>query len=609
MPRWNGPLFTVFIFTLSILLFPATSLAILEQEGNTNRESPYPSFLADIELILTDSSGQYDSSHGTGAFIAPNVVVTAAHVVTPPPGYQQVAIVVTALERGEGGQRPQPIRILHSQNAEGYLPDAQLESPVGSDMAVLVLPRALDVDVLHLPEEVGVTVEEHDEMAGTVYGQMIPDRERIGEAYDQLFEADGQLTQMGWEEFESGPDGDLRRQSAASNIILSGALPNEHRSGDGAFAPFVRIRIPRAPQSLQGPMAPPHVLAGIPRDGTTANLQMDRETFITTAYAAARRLPFHLGDSGAPLISRAPGGELYLAGVISMAWPATSDEGETFFELAISTGSAHNILDTIHRAHPDFRILNGEEGIVRPENVSFWADPNGNVPTLANWRDDDGLLLAELPDDLPDEENVAQLCSPIGPNHSDFCRRLRSEPTTEYDVRVISMTVDAPNRFVNPDGSHPLESSQQTQYRISGQIVYFSPQDVSYNSTTESPFDENPPGRALSIPEATPVRLTMENLHETESDLYFPGSSTSATITANETDPMFCIGTPPESGVFAHTANSTEVVIPGGQASCIVANETTRNSSDNSYDIHLEGPDSNDVTVTLSIELSNIVIE
>ncbi|MFT0137334.1 hypothetical protein ACEK07_04710 [Alcanivoracaceae bacterium MT1] len=69
------------ILALATTLLPTTSFAILDEEGSTNRESPYRSFLADIELVSTDSSGQYYSSHGTGAFIAPSALYTIGNVV------------------------------------------------------------------------------------------------------------------------------------------------------------------------------------------------------------------------------------------------------------------------------------------------------------------------------------------------------------------------------------------------------------------------------------------------------------------------------------------------------------------------------------------------
>ncbi|MFT0140984.1 hypothetical protein ACEK07_47940, partial [Alcanivoracaceae bacterium MT1] len=95
MPLRKGPLFATLIFTLATALLPVRSFAILLKDEGANMETSYPSFLANIRVATKDTSGDITNTTGMGAFIGPDLVVTAAHLVVPHDDTDSSGVVVT----------------------------------------------------------------------------------------------------------------------------------------------------------------------------------------------------------------------------------------------------------------------------------------------------------------------------------------------------------------------------------------------------------------------------------------------------------------------------------------------------------------------------------
>ncbi|MFT0137379.1 hypothetical protein ACEK07_04955 [Alcanivoracaceae bacterium MT1] len=596
----KGSILSVFIFTVAVLLLPAFSFAILSEDDNSNRESPYPSFLVDINatetIVMPGRPDRTSTTGGTGVFIAPNLVVTAAHVVAPTTypltGTEVVIsdITVSGLSRGarEIPRERFVANVVDTVLSLGYnTAHAGEGNNARDDLAVLVLDRPLDVEVLRLPEEVGVTVAEHEELVGTLFGQMVADRAIIAEAYDGLFNADGSYTAFGMSELVQSPESDRNRQLMPSRIVLAGGRVNHDRT----FAPFVRMRIPRPPLRLPGGwsrMSAPGALAGFSSEDFQLNFLMNREAFINDAYAAARRSPFHQGDSGSPFIARSPGGELYLAGVAQSITNSIAPNDDRIIFPVISTGSVVEILEIME--------LWDEDGMLRTgENVRFWRDPNGNVPTLENWNDDNGLVLAEIPEAGPSDEPI----SACEFSHSELCNYLNSviEPDREYNVRALSMQIFAPEALVRPYDWDPRVS----EYRVYGQLVYFSPGDYSYSSTTPNPIDD-PVGSVFNFNNSAPWRVVVPYRHEGDPVTAIVPRPDSVQVQASSDAPMICLATPSGSGVFLRTVERSHAVIPEGNRTCILADEATMNEN-GTYDVPIEGVGGT-ITVELQIEPS-----
>ncbi|MFT0140824.1 hypothetical protein ACEK07_46805, partial [Alcanivoracaceae bacterium MT1] len=91
----KGRLIPALIFTLATVLFPIRSFAILLKNDGANMETSYPSFLANIRVATKDTSGDITNTTGMGAFIGPDLVVTAAHLVVPHDDTDSSGVVVT----------------------------------------------------------------------------------------------------------------------------------------------------------------------------------------------------------------------------------------------------------------------------------------------------------------------------------------------------------------------------------------------------------------------------------------------------------------------------------------------------------------------------------
>ncbi|MFT0137320.1 trypsin-like serine peptidase [Alcanivoracaceae bacterium MT1] len=579
----RGGILPALILALAATLFPSSSFAI--RVGET--ETPYPTFLADIqvtiEVIRPGQRAQQAQITGTGAFIAPNLVVTAAHMIREPDvedGAQAVITDITVTGVSRNGRRF-VTAVVEDYAATSDLRPEGLPQPAGADIAVLELRNPMDVEVLYLPHELGIGMDTQQELVGTVYGQRIPDREHIEQAYDQLFNADLSFTDEGRRLIESRPDAEARNLWMPSEIVEAGTVANL----SSMSAPFVRMRVPHSPQLL----ADPWFFVGTFPESFLLTFNTGRQGFIDSAYQAASRLPFHRGDSGAPFVSRAPSGQMYLAGVVSgMVSEMLSGVGESghfIYRPAIATEDLTELLS---------QRMGLTQGINR-DNTIFWADPHGTVPTLDNWNDDTGVRLDALPSDLPGwppAESRVTLCNLNDLLNSDFCRYLRGTLTSNYTIRPISMHVEAPDAEFYPYPSDP----DLGEYRLHGQISYYSPENITYNSTTTSPMD-TPLGWAFNFSESTPVRI-----RGSASGTRYLDPNT-LHVQADEGAPTICLATPSESGVFARVGagiGRNQTIVPGGQSSCIIANETTRNAN-GTYDIPLEG-DGGTITFQMQIE-------
>ncbi|MFT0137335.1 hypothetical protein ACEK07_04715 [Alcanivoracaceae bacterium MT1] len=562
----KGLLAPSLIFFLTVTLFPDSSFAI--QTGN--REAS-PSFLVDIKTTVrtTYSDGTFmeETNVGGGALISHDLVVTAAHVIRARPLSEEdirrgtrreitnVFVIGTDMNGYHFTFEP-----THYAAISDLYPNPN-EDMRGHDIAILAVPidREHAIEFLPLPHEVGVAVSEQREVTGTIYGQRIPDRAPIERAYDQLFTPEGRLTDLGRREFENPDDGPYRRWRIANELVLNGSVNNRR----GQPAPFVRMRIPHSPR----PAGEPDLFAGeLPQRGILS-FDMDREEYINRAFSASEMLPTHAGDSGSPFVSRSPNGQPFLAGVVSRIFCEGCDnEGVSSvyrFIPGISTADLHVLLrERFGNVHLD-------------PNRTLWRDPANNVPSANTWSDDNGVHLSELPDDWLREDAAPPLCDPDASRDSRFCRCLQREPNGTYEITATEIGVRGPSAAT----FSPLDSSEE--FRLYGEIAYYSPQNDEYNDQVSSPINE-PEGIAFVAPQAAPRRFIVghtETNGERETNGFFPiRSSETVLISADEEDPVICLATPDVSGVFTNAGAGVERVhtlVPGGETACIVPSETT----------------------------------
>lgn len=557
---------SVFLFTLVAALFPSVSCAI--QTGNA--EDPRPSFLVDIKVTVktTFPNGSIDTEiiDGTGAFVAQDLVVTAAHVIDPPPLSEE--------ERQNGTQRAimNVFVIGTNRNGENFtlmseryrtisdLHPGEESVPLGRDIAILEISDPSEninnVDVLPLPHEVHVNVSEQGELIGTVYGSRIPDRAAIEEGYEVFFDPDGQLTDVGREEFEENPYGQVIRRRMATELVMDGVRPNRV----GQPAPFVRLRIPHSPQ---GP-AEPNLFAGVLPERATLTFDMAREDYINNAVRAAERLPFHAGDSGSPFVSRSPSGQPYLAGVVSsLACQGCRIDGEGDddfkFTALIATEDLRELLrDGFERDADLDRYRNVER------NISLWNDPLNNVPTADTWSDDNNTRLNGLENDGLASVSPL-LCSPNASVDLRSCRYLQRAPGRTYEVTAEYIFLSGPEAATNGSG----------EFRVSGQIGFYSPQNYDYNSVTSSPTDE-PAGYAFNVPSGAPRRMLVNERQDNgrnDSEVATVRSSETVTISAAEHNPIICLATSRTVGLLT---SGGFVLVPPSEESCIIPSSTNR---------------------------------
>ncbi|MFT0138292.1 hypothetical protein ACEK07_15370 [Alcanivoracaceae bacterium MT1] len=564
----NGILYTPLILTFLAAVFPTPLLAIGTPNGlppaadigdpYLYAERPYPSFLTNI-IVETQTSpeAQYNRvDSGTGAFISPNLVVTAAHVVSPRHGELNRRMRVSGVtNNGEIFEA----NVLEAHFASGYPVHFNADGsrppvPGGSDVAVLLLDQSvLNIDHLRLPEEVGITISEQQELAGTVYGQRIPSRAVIAENYDRITSPEGRAFMA------RNPD---RVRSIPSQIVLSGSIRNSEPLFHGA--PFLPVQLQRNTQPRVGD----NVFSGQTNTPVALNLDMGREDFINMAYSAALGIPFHGGDSGAPFVSVTATGETYLAGLVQSADSVRYANGTFRFISHVSTGNVSAIL----------REMGQAGALNRGPSPRFWRDRYGHVARSGNQQNNDISPLEPANETRPLEQ-----FEPCDLSDSDFCRYWQ---TMEYHITPVAIRVDAPDGL-----SYPNFDASHSEYRIYGQINFFSPED-----------EEDLTGQVLDVPSSTPRRLPLEYSDTSESDSVPLGSATGATITANMTDPMICLSTPSESGVSSTAVVRHYSIVPGGTTTCTVLNETNRNVS-GTYDAHLEGPGGN-IIVELDVQAS-----
>ncbi|MFT0140825.1 trypsin-like serine protease [Alcanivoracaceae bacterium MT1] len=585
---------SVFILALAAILFPTASFAIQDRATAV----PRPSFLVEITVKVTTTlpSGRVIQGfrHGAGALIAQDLVVTAAHIIDENSSvngesHEITGITINGFNRNEEGFLAN-VEMGRFFATDDLRPDGAV-APLGGDIAVLQLANGgvENVEVLRLAREVGVNVAEQRELVGTLFGVRTPDRRVIERAYDRLFNADGaELTETGRREFEQRPDGARRRTAMPNDIVLHGTTISRDPGG----SPFVGMRIPQTPATV----GDPNLFAGLFTELRPSLNFAVRSTFLNNAHEAAQRLPFHIGDSGAPFVSVAPNGEFYLAGVASRIRHSRNNDIFTYTPMIATEDPTDLIREFFGRAD-----LNPSRDSGR--GVVFWDPVTSNVATLEIWDSFGGVDLARLPDDWRTTSALSGVCESNDAVESQFCADLQSPPSSDYSVRPVSIVVNAPNREVLTTQYSPSSpASTSREYRIHGQITYFSPEDNFQNVTSNPPRYEDSNGLVINIPQSAPRRLTIGSNGDdstSESDLYFPTSFSDVTISANATEPTFCIGTP--SGVHANTATTTEILIPENRRSCISINETNRAPNDQ-YDLTLDGYNQGEtLMVTLAI--------
>ncbi|MFT0138309.1 hypothetical protein ACEK07_15470, partial [Alcanivoracaceae bacterium MT1] len=499
--------------------------------------------------------GDITNTTGMGAFIGPDLVVTAAHLVVPHDDTDSSGVVVTGVRR-DGTVFAERVKAIHY--AADFPVPYHAGYPVGSDVAVLQLHSPIfGLDILHLPEDLGVNVGQQESIIGTVYGQMIPSREFIESAYDRLITAEGQLTDEGRREFEERSDGPERRLWMPGEIAINGAVRVKHPWKDGA--PFVRIQVPRSGDN---------VFSGETDIAVGLTMDMEREKFIDGAYFVAENLPFHQGDSGAPFVSITENGEAYLAGVVSDERSRRDATESTLFRPRVSgvaTGSVFNILQRIGPDRP--RTVTDDWG--------FWANPNNSVAHESNWNVRNGdIRLLNMPE--PPEESYQKTCES---SDSAFCRYLRSEPTREYKVTPLAIQVNRDMGTLNPYGGI---------YIINGILRYFSPQSDFDHATQKSQsvfdapnphvmrlpvYDPKAPYRKVIARKAGPSGL----MPYTDFSPFLPHEGAAeATIRANVDAPMICLITPSDHGVGnGPYPTGGEILIDPQGLQCTVLDERT----------------------------------
>ncbi|MFT0137328.1 trypsin-like serine protease [Alcanivoracaceae bacterium MT1] len=557
----KGALFSAPIFTLIIVLFPTTSLAIALKNDGANREAPYPSFLANIRVATQDGSGSTTNTTGTGAFIAPNLVVTAAHLVVPHSGDESKGIVVSGVRRN-GTAFAERVKGVHY--ASGFPVPYHPGYPVGSDVAVLELHSPIfGLDILHLPDDLGVNVGQQDSIVGTVYGQMTPSRERIEQAYDRLFTPEGEFTDEGRREFEERADGPERLQWMPSEIAINAANRSAHPWKDGA--PFIRIQVPRSGDDAFSGEA--HIMIDL-------NMDTAREQFVSDAYYMASHLPFHQGDSGAPFISITENGEAYLAGVLSDERSKRHALGFTLVRPRVSSISTGRVSDILMRMGPDGARTD-------KEGWGFWSDPNNTVAHVDNWDERGGdTKLIDVPE--PPDVSYQKTCES---SDSGFCRYLRSEPTREYLVKPVSMEIS---------GASP--SDRYGAFSLMGTIGYFSPQnDPDHISRGEESIFDTPGPYVMNFPgPGNRKKLWKTNMtlpdggYVYSADLYPSDGAEEAIITANASTPMICLNT--ENGIVDGEPSDDVfgvLLIGANKVQCTTLDESTRRPYSTLHDVSI----------------------
>ncbi|MFT0137318.1 hypothetical protein ACEK07_04630, partial [Alcanivoracaceae bacterium MT1] len=494
--------------------------------------------------------GDITNTTGMGAFIGPDLVVTAAHLVVPHDDTDSSGVVVTGVRR-DGTAFAERVKAIHY--AADFPVPYHAGYPVGSDVAVLQLHSPIfGLDILHLPEDLGVNVGQQESIIGTVYGQMIPSREFIESAYDRLITAEGQLTDEGRREFEERSDGPERRQWMPGEIAINGAVRVKHPWTDGA--PFVRIQVPRSGDN---------VFSGETDIAVGLTMDMEREKFIEGAYFVAENLPFHQGDSGAPFVSITENGEAYLAGVVSDERSRRDATESTLFRPRVSgvaTGSVFNILQRIG--------LNGAR--TDRDGWGFWANPNNSVAHENNWNVRNGdITLLNMPE--PPEESYQKTCESSG---SAFCRYLRSEPTREYFIKPVSIAI----KFYGEDAGTD---------EMFGTITYFSPQNDPKHSSGQSESIFNAPGPYVMDYPNDPY-ISHKNIQGI-TPLQQTDGATEATITANVSAPIICLNTHSEYGIgnIVYKLNLIRY-IDARQVQCTVLDESMLGSDGAVYDVSMD---------------------
>ncbi|EFL09442.1 RICIN domain-containing protein [Streptomyces sp. AA4] len=561
----------VALLAVGLALPQAPALAVGDQSPSdhplaTERYEPVPSFLARFSVTHDSEDGSTSTrSVGSGAFIAPDLVVTAAHVVAQRTSRDQAVRATVSVTQRNGTVATVPVAEMRI--AQGYpLPGGTPSTPenrISNDLAVVRLQRPVDnIEFLRLPSDADVNVNDADRIVATLFGRMVPSEQRITDTFHQV------------NNDRNGGAINSDQQRALLARITGGGAPADQLNVQSPGTPIVRLSIPRLGSNRYGGLAAQRFRF----------MYNDPEQAIPGLVAASRQAVSHRGDSGSPLVGWAHG-EAYLAGVTSNSWYQFNSNDEFRNGAQFSTASVETILRSMGRYDN------------RPRD-NFWNDPVPLIPSNANPRNYVPLYTPSSPELTVNDPTRGNNFADAQECDNPLCHYVaEDEELSTYSVRPRSLRV--------ADGG-----DSGGEYEVYGQLAIFSPQDnppytVLNNSAYPAPggLREVHLGiagpRFFDVPEEHPVDIPIGPDGNNSRDYSLPNSSTAIPIQSSQANPTFCIATPTAHGLYEADSGNDDTIVPTGQISCVNASASNANP-DGTYNIQLNGS-TGSVTVTLEV--------